>query len=323
MPTTYLHVARHGQGAHNLPGNFALRDPALTAVGRGECAALRARFPHHARVTHLVASPMRRTIQTCLAAFYPGVEITVQEEQDDDDDGKKKPPLLPGGTYEPPARFRVPRPSSAAAAAAVAAVAPGTGGQILLLPDLQEAWDYPCDTGSDPSTLAAEFNGVPAQDGAPPDDTLAVLDLSRVGPDFLDKSAGSRYDSDWARIEARARDARVLVRELGRRWCAERGTDAHVVIVTHGSYVNWFTDTWGGHDPGRFSAWKTAECRTFAFADASGADPDARLVETDESWATRSGSAPKPTPEQELEFKNKEYPRYKRELEIRLKNPVA
>ncbi|KAJ0168279.1 putative phosphatase SPAC5H10.03 [Colletotrichum tanaceti] len=65
-----VHLVRHAQGFHNLSlENEAIRDPLLTDLGKQQCAALRAAFPHHARLTHLVASPLRRTLHTCLLGF--------------------------------------------------------------------------------------------------------------------------------------------------------------------------------------------------------------------------------------------------------------
>ncbi|KAK1984384.1 phosphoglycerate mutase [Colletotrichum cereale] len=65
-----IHLIRHAQGFHNLSvENEAIRDPLLTDLGKQQCAALRAAFPHHARLTHLVASPLRRTLYTCLLGF--------------------------------------------------------------------------------------------------------------------------------------------------------------------------------------------------------------------------------------------------------------
>ncbi|PNY28675.1 Phosphoglycerate mutase family protein, partial [Tolypocladium capitatum] len=61
-----IHLVRHAQGVHNLSvENEALRDPDLTPLGEQQCAALRASFPHHARITRLAASPLRRTLRTC------------------------------------------------------------------------------------------------------------------------------------------------------------------------------------------------------------------------------------------------------------------
>ncbi|KAF5018416.1 hypothetical protein F66182_9590 [Fusarium sp. NRRL 66182] len=65
-----IHLVRHAQGFHNLSiENESLRDPDLTPLGEEQCAALRAAFPHHDKLTKLLASPMRRTVYTCLHAF--------------------------------------------------------------------------------------------------------------------------------------------------------------------------------------------------------------------------------------------------------------
>ncbi|KAF4985179.1 hypothetical protein FDECE_16754 [Fusarium decemcellulare] len=65
-----IHLVRHAQGFHNLSiENEQLSDPDLTPLGEEQCAALRAAFPHHDKLTKLLASPMRRTVYTCLHAF--------------------------------------------------------------------------------------------------------------------------------------------------------------------------------------------------------------------------------------------------------------
>lgn len=65
-----VHFVRHAQGYHNLSvENEQIRDPDLTDLGHEQCADLRAAFPHHDRITRLVASPIRRTLYTCLEAF--------------------------------------------------------------------------------------------------------------------------------------------------------------------------------------------------------------------------------------------------------------
>lgn len=74
MPT-YIHLVRHAQGVHNLSHeNQQFPDPDLTPLGEDQCATLRDNFPYHDKVTHLVASPMRRTLRTCLLSFSPEVE---------------------------------------------------------------------------------------------------------------------------------------------------------------------------------------------------------------------------------------------------------
>ncbi|KAL0941733.1 phosphoglycerate mutase family protein [Colletotrichum truncatum] len=65
-----VHLVRHAQGFHNLcVENESIRDPLLTDLGKQQCAALRAAFPYHDKLTHLVASPLRRTLHTCLLGF--------------------------------------------------------------------------------------------------------------------------------------------------------------------------------------------------------------------------------------------------------------
>lgn len=65
-----IHLVRHAQGFHNLcVENEQFPDPDLTPLGEEQCAALRSAFPHHSRITRLIASPLRRTVYTCLNAF--------------------------------------------------------------------------------------------------------------------------------------------------------------------------------------------------------------------------------------------------------------
>jgi broad specificity phosphatase PhoE len=70
MGKTTIHCVRHAQGFHNLnTANHAIRDPDLTPLGQEQCAILSREFPYHDQVTHLVASPLRRTLYTCLLSF--------------------------------------------------------------------------------------------------------------------------------------------------------------------------------------------------------------------------------------------------------------
>lgn len=79
MPAT-IHLVRHAQGYHNLPQEeggpdpHMLPDPELTELGKQQCADLCASFPHHDKITHLVASPIRRTVYTALLSFRPAVD---------------------------------------------------------------------------------------------------------------------------------------------------------------------------------------------------------------------------------------------------------
>jgi len=69
VPTT-VHLIRHAQGFHNLtPLNHSMPDPTLTPLGEMQCASLSSAFPYTPLVTHLVSSPLRRTLYTTLLSF--------------------------------------------------------------------------------------------------------------------------------------------------------------------------------------------------------------------------------------------------------------
>ena len=105
-----IHLVRHAQGFHNLcQENEQIPDPDLTPFGEDQCRKLQEHFPDHAKITHLVASPLRRTLYTCLLSFEPVAK---------------------------------------------------SGKKVIALPDAQEVSLQPCDTGSDPEKLKAEFKGV-------------------------------------------------------------------------------------------------------------------------------------------------------------------
>lgn len=71
---------RHGQGYHSIAEQgHDIRDPHLTGHGEEQCRLRRAAFPHHDKVELLLASPLRRALQTCAITFMPcldrGMEI--------------------------------------------------------------------------------------------------------------------------------------------------------------------------------------------------------------------------------------------------------
>ncbi|KAI6088683.1 phosphoglycerate mutase-like protein [Hypoxylon rubiginosum] len=67
-----IHLVRHAQGYHNLNEvNQQIPDPDLTPLGITQCEELCRRFDAHDKITHLVASPLRRTLYTCLKSFAP------------------------------------------------------------------------------------------------------------------------------------------------------------------------------------------------------------------------------------------------------------
>ena len=97
------------------------------------------------------------------------------------------------------------------------------------MPDLQEISVLPCDTGSALEKLVAEFD--PSQ-----------VDLDLVGQEWTKK------ETDLSALEARAKRARLWLRELGSQ---VTDGDAHIVVVTHGGFVHFLTQDWDGIDPPR------------------------------------------------------------------------
>lgn len=184
--TITVHLVRHAQGFHNLNlVNQQIPDPYLTPTGKEQCAALRASFPHHDRLTHLVASPMRRTLQTCEQSFRPAVDA---------------------------------------------------GLKVVAQPLVQEVSTLPCDTGSEPEVLAAEFG--------------AWGDFGGVPKGWNDKtSPGSPWAPRIEALEERARKARVWLRDLGRKSKAEgRHDNADIVVTSHGGFLHFLTQDWDGMD---------------------------------------------------------------------------
>lgn len=173
--TPTIHLVRHAQGYHNLSvENEMMRDPDLTPLGEQQCRDLRAAFPYHDKLTRLVASPMRRTLYTCIMGFGDG---------------------------------------------------PGPAGYpITALDTLQELSDQPSDTGSSVAALTEEFG--------------SKADLSRVRDGvWTDKMSDTPFEPTKAKIDARARDARRVLRDM-----AGLDTDNHIVVVTHGAFLHFLTD---------------------------------------------------------------------------------
>ncbi|KAK3075444.1 hypothetical protein LTR53_001229 [Teratosphaeriaceae sp. CCFEE 6253] len=150
------------------------------------------------------------------------------------------------------------------------------GLKIIALPDLQETSDLPCDTGSDPSVLAKEYEGKP-------------VDLSLVTPDWNGKKG--RYSPSNAAVDARARDARL--------WLMAR-PEKEICLVTHGGFLHFFTEDWS--DTGRFcgTGWANTEYRSYTFAPMDHeSTTDANLTETQESRSRRKPAGAKPLDREE------------------------
>ncbi|KAF9893501.1 hypothetical protein FE257_010813 [Aspergillus nanangensis] len=73
MPPT-LYAIRHGEGEHNVNNAHHLRDPLLTETGKSQCQALQEKSSFLQDVKVILASPLRRTIQTAAYVFAPELE---------------------------------------------------------------------------------------------------------------------------------------------------------------------------------------------------------------------------------------------------------
>ncbi|KAK0346597.1 hypothetical protein LTR02_008892 [Friedmanniomyces endolithicus] len=89
-----LHIMRHGQGEHSSAVNKDgknVRDAPLTQHGKDQCAERCKNFPSHDKIDLLLASPLRRALQTCVLSFAPSIArgqkilaLPMAEEASDD-----------------------------------------------------------------------------------------------------------------------------------------------------------------------------------------------------------------------------------------------
>jgi broad specificity phosphatase PhoE len=149
---------------------------------------------------------------------------------------------------------------------------------ILALPSAQEFSDYPCDTGSSVSALSQEFQG--------------KVDFSLLDDGW--NSNTGKWSPHCDAIDARARETRRFLRQVGRDWVRENpdgGRDCHIVLSTHGGFLHYVTGEWNGTGGAAGTGWRNCEFRSFVFAEGNDGngdeDPDARLVELPESRARR------------------------------------
>ncbi|KAB8293944.1 hypothetical protein EYC80_009417 [Monilinia laxa] len=223
--TITLHFVRHAQGFHNLSiENHALPDPLLTPTGLTQCHSLSQTFPDPSRITHIVASPLRRTLYTALYSF-------------------------PTFTSH--------------------------GAKIIALPEIQETSSLPCDTGSAPAALAAEFAG--------------TVDLRLVGEGWNSKVG--RWESSAPAIEARAREARLWLRELAVAAEWESQADVNIVVVSHGNLLHYVTDDWEDSSLFVGTGWSNTEFRSYHFSAPGTSDLNAAITETHASRQRRKGTA--------------------------------
>jgi broad specificity phosphatase PhoE len=161
--------------------------------------------------------------------------------------------------------------------------------KMILLPEVQEVSNLPCDTGSPREVLAEEFGD--------------AVDLSLLSSEnWPDKSRDTPFAPVMDKLEARAQKARSWLRELGAKYERENpGKDAHIVVVTHGGFLHLLTQDWDGMNPERGTGWSNTEWRAYQFKGE--ADEEARLVETRDSRRQRRGSEQPLTETEQMELR--------------------
>ncbi|CAI7663189.1 unnamed protein product [Penicillium glandicola] len=118
-----LHLIRHAEGTHNPAHDTTILDPPLTEKGIQQCQALCEDFPYKESVGLVLASPLRRTLQTARLGF----QKTIDEKYYAQGSGAGVP----------------------------------NGARLVLEPDVQAHSARPCDTGSDIAILRTEFYDLP------------------------------------------------------------------------------------------------------------------------------------------------------------------
>lgn len=98
---------------------------------------------------------------------------------------------------------------------------------VLALDTLQEVSDAPSDTGSDIEAIRREFG--------------SKVDLSLVRQLWTDKTQASPFQADISKLETRAREARLAIRQL-----LGQGSNEHIAVVSHGDYMHFLTQDWQG-----------------------------------------------------------------------------
>lgn len=67
--TSEVHLVRHAESTHNVSKDMSQLDPGLISLGFEQAIPLTQTFPHAPQIGVILTSPLRRTIQTTLAAF--------------------------------------------------------------------------------------------------------------------------------------------------------------------------------------------------------------------------------------------------------------
>jgi broad specificity phosphatase PhoE len=198
-PPRRIHLMRHAQALHNVPPyNSTLPDPCLTLAGIQQTFSFTHHFLYTDQVSVILTSPMTRTLQTAVLCF-PNLARSWSEEDGGTVDIASGHPTQHHHHHQGTKDERSEKKKC----------------KIFAFPELQETSSQPCDTGSPPSHLEAQFadNGV---------------DFSRVKEGWNVKTGIMAADKET--VMERAKMSR---RELG-EWFGGADGGGDVVVVSHG-----------------------------------------------------------------------------------------
>ncbi|KAL1306223.1 hypothetical protein AAFC00_004315 [Neodothiora populina] len=141
--------------------------------------------------------------------------------------------------------------------------------KVLLLPELQETSDLPCDTGSSLEEIRKEFAGQPID--------TSIMEMSQ-NADWTSKTG--RWAPNSSAIEERAKVAREFLYSRDEK---------EVAVVTHGGFLHYFTQDWSDISrldgtPSAGTGWANTEYRHYIVTTPNG---EVQLVETPESRKKR------------------------------------
>ena len=140
---------------------------------------------------------------------------------------------------------------------------------IILLAELQETGCLLFDRGSSWLTLISEFR--------------RKVNLKYLPFGWEKKGPTTRFATDVEKIEKRAVDTRVWLRNLAKE---EANEDAHIVVVTHGTFAHFLVQDFEGMDG--FGGFEHGEWRSYHFKSLREMnDQKVKLVELESSRAKR------------------------------------
>lgn len=261
MPPT-IHLVRHAQGYHNLRvDSEKLHDSDLTQLGSQQCADLRVKFLHHAETTHLVASPMRRAIYTCIQAF---------DAHDNDSNGKGLYPIIAIDTLQ--------EVSDAACdtGSAVSILASEFDAELVDLRKVRGDW-----VNKGEGSIFEPVLGKLA---------VRARDARRTLRELVGQGDGHIVVVSHG----------AFLQFITEEWY-DLTPSYSMCLMTFIIIVSCLGDVTvrqTDQAPCAATSWKNCEYRSYQFIDPTNEDENATLRETDASWCRRYGATSRPTAEQ-------------------------